>query len=180
MIIDQANVNNEPESEGRSTFVRKPRENAPIIAIVTSLLTAFIAIWIAIVANNKASLNNLYTSFDIANQATIERPELLYTVHGLPKSIPIGEARNIAYLSILLDGFQDYYGSNWKFFGRFRRMEWALRRNTTFLNRILSIPENQKRWYELKKIYYGDFDADFIQAIESLIELENARKEQSQ
>jgi len=33
---------------------------------------------------------------------------------------------------------------------------------TTFLDKITSIPENKDRWEVMKKIYYGNFDREFI------------------
>lgn len=44
-----------------------------------------------------------------------------------------------------------------------------MKSQSTFLNRILRVEENKRRWPILKNIYYGDFDSAFVAAIESLI-----------
>lgn len=81
--------------------------------------------------------------------------------------MPIEEARNIAYLSMLLDSFQHYYGERDK--DDFAKMVDEMKSQSTFLNRILRVEENKRRWPILKNIYYGDFDSAFVAAIESLI-----------
>lgn len=123
----------------------------------------------------QASLIKLFSTFDLASQATLANPELLYSVHGLDSSVSPEEARNIAYLSLLLDGFQHFYGE--KFEGKFAQMEEELKRESTFLNRVLGVEANQERFLIVKSLYYGEFDESFIAAIESLIRHEQSRKE---
>ncbi len=122
----------------------------------------------------QASLIRLFSTFDLANQASLANPKLLYAVHGLDQSIPPEEATNIAYFSLLLDGFQHFYGK--LFEGSFEKMESELKKQSTFLNRILAFEANQQRFLIVKSLYYGDFDAGFVSAIESLIRFENSRK----
>lgn len=124
-------------------------------------------------AVNQANLTKFFTSFDEASNATLENPVLLYDVHGLDRSIPETEARNIAYLSLLLDGFQHFYGELYS--GDFSKMASEMRTKSTFLNSILRVPSNADRWTQVKKLYYGDFDSDFIEAIEDLMEFERGR-----
>ena len=115
----------------------------------------------------QAYLLKLFATFDAASESTIINPELLYSVHGLDRSVPIEEAKNIAYFSLLLDAFQHFYGEQCD--GDFKKMAEEMKRNSTFLNRILAVPENRKRWQSLKQMYYGDFDRGFIEAIDSLL-----------
>jgi len=118
-------------------------------------------------------LIRLFSTFDYANQAILNNPKLLYSVHGLDKSIPVKEAVNIAYFSFVLDGFQHFYCE--KFKGDFTKMVEKLKQASTFLNRILQVPENQKRWDIMKKLYYGDFDKKFVEAIDQLIAYEHSK-----
>jgi len=121
----------------------------------------------------QASLMRLFSTFDVANQATLDKPELLYSVHGLDRSIPQEEAANIAYLSFVLDGFQHFYGEEYS--NNFKVMTKELKQTSTFLNRILQVPENQTRWNHLKKMYYGDFDRSFVGAVDELIAFERSK-----
>lgn len=145
-----------------------------VSAVVAGLAAVFT--WyqarVALHAVRQASLMRLFSTFDLANQATLENTELLYSVHGLDRSVPPGEATNIAYLSQLLDGFQHFYSD--KYGGRFEKMAAELRRSSVFLNRILRVPENQVRWAHLRGLYYGDFDKSFVTAIDDLISFERA------
>lgn len=163
----------------------------PALTVVVALVAAIFALWQARAAKVQAeaakmqadatkaafeqtSLIRQFSTFDLASQVTIERPELLKTVHGLSDSVSIDEARSIAYLSLLLDSFQHYYGE--KYGGDFGKMRADLIEESTFLNRILAVEENQGRWNMLKGIYYGQFDLNFIRAIERLIEHEQRAK----
>ena len=92
----------------------------------------------------------LYSGFQQANQATIENTQLLKDVHGL-KNISDDECRNIAYLSTLMDAFQQ---------------ENQEHKDSTFLDRITSIEDNKRRWQKMKEIYYGDFDKKFTDMID--------------
>lgn len=126
----------------------------------------------------QASISNLFSAFDTASKLTITKPELLYSVHGLDKSVSNEEATNIAYFSLLMDAFQHYHGE--KYNGDFTKMENEYKIKSTFLNRILSLAENQNRWRMLKNLYYGELDARFIKAIEALMEHENNKKHKAQ
>ena len=159
----------------------------PALGVGVALVAALFALWQARAAKIQAeaakiqaeatrvtlertSRIRLFSSFDLASQVTIERPELLYSVHGLSHSVPLEEARNIAYFSLLLDAFQHFYGESYN--GDFDKMQADLVKESTFLNRLLAVRENQERWHTLKAMYYGQFDLRFVQAIEGLIEHE--------
>jgi|GEM_PF-1333262 len=147
-----------------------------IIAIIGALLSivgaffTYIQVRAANRALRQAQLLKLFGSFDAASESTIANPELLYSVHGLNPNEPLGEARNIAYLSMLLDAFQHYYGE--KYEGDFTKMVEEMKIQSTFLNRMLSVKGNKRRWDILKDIYYGGFDRSFIEAIEALMDYE--------
>jgi hypothetical protein len=155
--------------------------NIAIVISIVATVIAFIALVVswqqvrkAHQAIRQASLQQLFAAFNLASQASLEDPKLLYDVHGLDRTVPMEEARKIAYLSLLMDGFQHFYGEVYG--GDFRKMAKTLKGKSTFLNRILAIMVNQERWNTLKKLYYGDFDASFIKAIDNLIEYENSKK----
>ena len=148
---------------------------------IGSLLIAMIAVYFswqgtkfANESVKQAFMLNLFSTFDEANKATIENPDLLYSVHGLDESIPQDEAARIAYLSLLIDGFHHFYGE--LFNEDFSKMQSSLQNQSVFLNRILAIEENQKRWALMKPLYYGEFDKSFIDAVDKLIVHENRRK----
>jgi hypothetical protein len=151
------------------------------LSAIIAVLGAGISMWQARIARRslkQAALIRLFSTFDAASEVTIGRPTLLYEVHGLDRSIPEEEASNIAYLSFLLDGFQHYYGEETS--GDFAAMARRLKSESTFLNKILSVPANQVRWESIKSLYYGDFDRDYIKAIEELIEHEKAKNTDKQ
>jgi len=112
-----------------------------IIAIIGTLVTIAAAVFAYIQARGaKLSLRQpqllkLFGSFDVASESTIANPELLCSVHGLSRDVPIEEARNIAYLSMLLDSFQHLYYE--KYAGDFTMMVKEMKSHSTFLNRIL-------------------------------------------
>ena len=148
-----------------------------IISAVIAAIAALFALFQARVARDaikQTSLLGLFESFNRASDATLQNPDLLYEVHGLPKTIDEPEAKRIAYLSLLLDGFQHYYGHVYK--EDFKAMERDLKKHSVFLNRILGIESNQRPWNVLKNIYYGDFDSEFIKAVDRLFEYELSRK----
>jgi len=115
-----------------------------------ALIISLVSIWLAIKARKDARIQALFSGFQQANQATIEHPSLLKDVHGL--DLTDNECRNIAYLSVLMDAFQH---------------ENADHSKTTFLDKITSVPENKARWAEMKKVYYGSFDSQFIEKIDN-------------
>lgn len=137
-----------------------------VVALVSAVF-AYTQAWAAKRSLYQAQLLKLFGSFDVVSEITIVNPELLYSVHGLSRDVPIEEARNIAYLLMLLDSFQHYYGERDK--DDFAKMVDEMKSQSTFLNRILRVEENKRRWPILKNIYYGDFDSAFVAAIESLI-----------
>jgi hypothetical protein len=116
----------------------------------------------------------LFDRFDSANRATLDFPDLLRSVHGLPESIPMEEARAIAYLSALLDAFQHFYGHLYK--SDFGRMVKDMSERSNFLTRILAHPANRARWARMKELYYGEFDRAFVDAIETVLTDEYKRE----
>lgn len=140
-----------------------------IIAAV-SVIFAYFQTRAAKEAIRQASLLGLFGTFDRASEATLHSPELLFEVHGLPHSLGEDEARRIAYLSLLLDGFQHFYGQLYA--GDYTKMVEELKQRSVFLNRILRVKGNKTRWDQLKHIYYGDFDSGFLSAIDALFEHE--------
>lgn len=152
-----------------------------IIGAIIALAAAGIAMWQAGIARNaarRASLLQLFTSFDSANRATLAKPELLYSVHGLDASVSEDEAARIAYLSMLLDGFQHFYDELYQ--GNFERMVLDFKARPTFLNRILAVKENQRRWELMKSMYYHSFDDAFVKAIDELLQFEGSGDDQAQ
>lgn len=125
-------------------------------------------------ALSQANVTNLFSSFSVANQATVQYPELLHSVHGLDESVPLSEARNIAHLGSLLDAFQIFYGEHHG--GDFSKMASEMKAESTFLNRILGVPQNHDRWQIIQSIHYGDFDRQFTDAITEIISFEHARR----
>ncbi|GAA0496498.1 hypothetical protein Ade02nite_17060 [Paractinoplanes deccanensis] len=122
----------------------------------------------------RANVLGLFHGFDAAGQATLQNPRLLYDVYGLDRSVPIEEAQNIAHLSHMLDAFQSFYGDAHD--GDFSRMAEEMKRQTTFLNKILSVPANEARWEAAKSLYYGEFDASFVRAVDDIIAFERERR----
>ncbi len=118
-----------------------------------ALIISLFSIWLTAKVRKDMQTQNLFSGFSQANQATIDHPAILKDVHGL--KVSYNECRNIAYLSILMDAFQ-HENSNYQ--------------QTTFLDKITSIPENEKRWAKMKEIYYGEFDSKFIQKIDRQFE----------
>ncbi|TNH30761.1 hypothetical protein FHG89_05790 [Micromonospora orduensis] len=161
-----------------------------VIAVVASALSAVVALIAARFAlqNAKGALRSaeiagkglqrqnvahLFQGFAVANEATLEHPELLYEVHGLDRSVSLDEARSIAYLSVLLDAFQGFYDDLYD--GDFARMATEMKGASTFLNKVLAVPANRDRWRVAQELYYGDFDRSFIDAVNDLLDFEQAR-----
>lgn len=141
-----------------------------VISVIVAVSAAIFAFWQVKVAKRtirQAAMMRLFSTFEVANQAVLNKPDLLYSIHGLERSIPQEEAANIAYLSFLLDGFQHFYQEEYS--GDFAKMTEKLKQTSNFLNRILRVPENQVRWNQMKTLYYGDFDKSFMDAIDELI-----------
>lgn len=156
-----------------------------IVSIVISLMSAMAAFlsWrTARAANRQVELLSLFTSFDLASQALLQEPRLLYTVHGLEEhSNPLEEAKSIAYLGLLLDGFERFYRQKLtpnQEFGKdqdFSKMVEEMKANPTYLNSLLAIPANQERWEVLKRLFYNEGDRPFTKAIDDLIQYENRK-----
>lgn len=125
-------------------------ETIAVIAVIISLYS----LWLAIKARREVRIQSLFSEFQRANQVTIDHPNILNEVHGL--DLPEEECRRIAYLSILMDAFQQ---------------EGADHAETTFLDKITSVPANQERWEVMKRIYYGSFDREFIKKIDAKFDM---------
>jgi hypothetical protein len=111
----------------------------------------------------------LFEAFAECSNALIQTPTLLHLVHGIPQcSCEDDEGKALAYLCAILDAFQIYYHE--KFNGDFRKMESELIQQSTFLSRILAIPENKSRIDILRCHFYGNFDKPYMGAIERVIE----------
>jgi len=119
----------------------------------SALAISIISLWWAKKAQDKAKIGPLFSEFQRANQVTIDHPNILNAVHGL--DLQEDECRRIAYLSILMDAFQQ---------------EKANHTATTFLDKRTSVPKNKTRWGLIKKIYYGSFDREFIEKIDAKFE----------
>ncbi|MGC4756833.1 hypothetical protein [Micromonospora trifolii] len=168
----------------------EPQLQMEVIAVVAATLSAVVAIIAARFALQNAkgavrsaeiagkglqrqNVANLFSGFNVANEATLAHPELLYEVHGLDRSTSLDEARSIAYLSVLLDAFQGFYDDLYE--GDFARMAKDMKVQSTFLNKILAVPANQDRWRLAQEIYYGDFDKFFIDAVNDIMVFEQGR-----
>lgn len=140
-----------------------------IIAIAISGITFLYTI----IQTKINSRKNLFSNFDLASQKSIENPNLLLKVHGLINEDDEEELRSIAYLSLILDSFQHYYTR--LLFDNFKKLKRRCTKSSNFLNRVLKIEANQKRWEILKITYYGKFDEKFIDVIDSIIKHENTQ-----
>lgn len=146
-----------------------------VVINIVILTTSVLAIVIAVVGNilsyramTEARRERLFGAFDQASQMSIQNPSLMRLVHGLPDTVSSDEASAIAYLSLLLDGFQHFYGP--KDGNKFEVMLNEMSKNSTFLNRITMVPGNRSRWEVIKKTYYGDFDNGFVRAVDELFD----------
>ncbi len=146
-------------------------------ALIFSYLRASAALKQANLASESLSrltLSCLFTTFNQASQICVDDPEIFYSVDGLDKTIPPEEAKNIAYFGLLMDGFQQFYGQ--MYHENFNKMLKELKTKTTYLNNLISIEENQKRWEKIKPLYYGSFDEQFVKAIDELIQHTRSKK----
>ena len=117
-----------------------------------AVVSALVAAWqarTATISVKQERLRTLFSGFDAASQATLQNPNLLYEVHGLDRSVPKEEAVAIAYFSMLLDAFQQFYDREYN--GDYQKMAEEAKRRSTFLNRILAVPQNAQRWQTVKK-----------------------------
>ena len=141
-----------------------------LVALGISLLAAYFAwrsVKVAREAKEQAAVQQYYSTFNIASKEMMQNPEFLYSVHGLDRGVPVKDTQYIAYLGLLMDNFQFYYDLRFK--GDFKRMSEELTKRPTFLTNILAVPDNQKRWAIMKKLFYSNFDAGFVETIDSLI-----------
>lgn len=134
-----------------------------IVSAVIASVSAVFAFWQFRRIQALTQLQSLFQAFDAANQATLDSPEILRSVHGLEGNDD--ELKMIAYLSVLMDGFQHFADGDYS----------KLLNDDTFLNRILAVPDNQTRWERMKSVYYGTFDREFITVIDRLIEKGNRK-----
>lgn len=142
------------------------------LSVVGAVISLGAALY-AVRTLRQARLARLFSSFDLANQAALAQTDLLYEVHGLDRSVPEQEAKYIAYLSTLLDGYQNYWSDI--FSNDFSRAAEKLKEHSTFLNRVLAVPANQTRWNTMKDMFYGEFDREFMAAIDDIIAHQNRR-----
>lgn len=116
------------------------------VALIVSWLRANAAIKQANAASeslHRMSLRSLFTTFNQTSQICVDNPNVFYAVDGLDKSVPPQEAKNIAYFSLLMDGFQQFYGQIYN--EDFSKMLKQSKEKSTYLNNLLAIEENQKR-----------------------------------
>jgi hypothetical protein len=109
-------------------------------------------------------------NFFAANQAALQHPELLIDVHGIDPATDVREARALVYLNLLLDGFAVANGRVYR--RDFAEMARVMELEGDSLRRFLAIPANVARWDLLKERAYGDFNPDFIAAVDRLIAFE--------
>jgi hypothetical protein len=68
-----------------------------------------------------------------------------------------------------------FYGNELKW----TDFEKKLKAQSVFLNRILAVPDKRTRWEYLKKMYYGDLDKEFIQAVDNLFDYEEKKTDRA-
>lgn len=74
-----------------------------------------------------------------------------------------------------MDGFQQFYGQIYN--ENFGKMLKELKEKSAYLNNLLAIVENQKRWERIRQLYYGSFDESFVKAIDELIQYIKDKKQ---
>ncbi len=124
-------------------------------------------------AVEQANQLRLFELYQTVSQVIVENPRYLYEIYGLDNSVPEAEARNIAFLGLLVDGFQQFYGRMHD--GNYRAMIDQVGTESTFLSTILTRSENRRRWAIIKMLYYGDEDREFVDAVDAIIALETNR-----
>jgi len=107
------------------------------------------------------TLLSLFAGFDQANQAVIDNPKLLVTVHGLDEDDI--DLENIAYLAILIDAFHHYWSKEYD-----EDYEKVLTLPSSFINRIVEVEDNYPRWIKLRSINYGRYDKQFVQVMDKI------------
>jgi len=137
---------------------------AMIVSII-ALLLAFIQSRQAKKALKDATLLSLFSGFDQANGEVMKNPNLLVTVHGLGLDKDDEDLENIAYLAILIDSFQHYWGKEYNY-----KYKKVLELETNYIHRIVEIEDNYSRWIKLRSINYGDCDKEFVEVMDTLFE----------
>lgn len=159
-----------------------------IVKILLPILSILFSFWVYRENRNTGKINNLFSLFAKANDITLKDVNLLMSVHGINtldsylnniknEDEREREVQSIIYLSILLDGLQqEYIGSNYrnsKFNIKgeekiYNKMKDNLKNSTNFFTNIFRVHKNKNRWEICKKIYYGESDKYFIEAIDDL------------
>ena len=137
--------------------------NFAILAFCISLLSLYISNTRKKQAEKTLKNNtllSLFSGFDQANQAVVNNPNLLVTVHGLEED---DDNENIAYLAILIDAFHHYWGKEHD-----EKYNKVLDEKETFINRIIEVEDNYPRWIKLRSIFYGAYDNEFIEVMDEL------------
>lgn len=160
----------------RGVFTGRVQPMNEQLGLILTLVSAGIALasaaftWGQARAASKAlrqgRLNRMFGSLDFSSQLAFSNPEIVYAVHGLDKEIPPEEVRNLIYFSVILDVYQAYWSDELN--GDFAKGERDFRERSRYLNQILRVPENLRRWEIIKPLCYGDFDRDFVRAIDGL------------
>lgn len=142
----------------------------PIVVAGLAFIVSIYSNFISHRALKDSRLLSLFSGFDQANQAVINTPILLSTVHGLDKDDQ--DLENIAYLAILIDAFHHYWGKvHNENYGK------VLCEDTNFIHKIVAVEDNYPRWVKLKSIFYGEFDEEFIRVMDRLFK--NAKDEKA-
>lgn len=115
-------------------------------------------------------LNRMFSSLDFSSELAFSNPRVVYAVHGLDETISEEEVKNIIYFSVILDVFQAYWSD--EFNGDFAKGGRDFRERSRYLNQVLRVPENLRRWEIIKPLCYGEFDAEFVRAIDELFQHE--------
>jgi hypothetical protein len=144
-----------------------------VLSAVIALMSAGFAAgqaWSANRALKQNRLNRLFDAFNLSSQLAFSDAEVVYAVHGLSRSIPEEEVRNLVYFSVLLDAYKAFWEDKYK--GKFSKASRELKANPTYLNKLLRHPDNRRRWQILRPLGYGDLDRDFVHAIDLLLDHE--------
>lgn len=145
-----------------------------VIALASAAFTAGQA-WAASKALRQARLNRMFSSLDFSSQLAFSNPEVARAVHGLDRTTSDDEVRSLIYFSVLLDIFQASWSD--EFNGNFAKGGRAFRKKSRYLNQILQVPENLQRWEIIKPRCYGEFDREFVRAIDMLFHHEREKRE---
>jgi len=149
-----------------------------IIAAIIAVAAALFSLLQAYFAKQSVEQQNLIRLFEAFEESTnrlYNSPSLLTQVHGFPQDrYSDADAQALTYLCALLDTFQLFYERKYK--GDFKKMAVDLKRNSNFLSRLLANPDNHQRIEDIRRYFYGDFDADFFDAINDVIRFQNSQR----